>query len=259
MTEMSAVAGGTGQADLHASTREARTCTDLLEWSTLSRPFLAELLVGYHTGVIRQFTPRFSSDGKVEVVPPAGMPLGCDSIPHAFYVHYASSQPSGEDSNSSASSPSRDEPRNWSIQACMPTDQSVSSWKDTYLRHEFVKELYLNISIIGYYLKRRNGQYLAEVDSRVLKITSSTTAGFFELPNYMNGGRSNRLLNGDPDLDHYCSDCAKQRYRSEIDTSVRPRTSLPVIDLEGNGSYHSDLVLNKGVSYRVRSVPRQVR
>lgn len=73
------------------------------------------------------------------------MPSGCDKMPNSFFAYDAISTCPPEDNRDFANGA----PRNWSIKACMPTDESVSLWGKTHLRQDFTKVLYVNISVVG--------------------------------------------------------------------------------------------------------------
>ncbi|KAL4895123.1 hypothetical protein BDV59DRAFT_174484 [Aspergillus ambiguus] len=69
----------------------------------------------------------------------------------------------------------------------MPADMRRSPWRVTRDRQDFSEELYINITYRGpSAIEERPGEY-------VFKITVNTTAGYFELPNYSNGGRAGPL------------------------------------------------------------------
>lgn len=76
----------------------------------------------------------------------------------------------------------------------MPGNQSVSPWKAQHMRQDFREEMYLNISLGDDESSSTHaGVYYS-------KISVDTTAGFFELPNYMNGGIAGPLLEDDPSI-----------------------------------------------------------
>jgi len=217
--------------------------TSLGNFSALSNPFLAQLPVGYHTGVIKQYIPRINSTVRWETLPPAGMPVGCGEMPDSFYVHYANSTLPSEASLGYIGG----QPRNWSIQACMPGNQSMSAWNDTYKRQDFTEVLYLKIFVMGYEDDLGPTQsFDSPTTSGVFKITADTTAGYFELPNYMNGGQAGPLIEGVPDDDDHCGyDCERQVYGSG---TVSPRAVPPVSNFQSNGSLSLSTVSNRGVS-----------
>lgn len=137
--------------------------------TALVDPFLAELPQGYSTGLVRQFIPRINSTTVYEAIPAAEYPVGCDSLPGAFFAGYSD----------------LDRVDGWGLQACMPANLINSPWKSTRDRQDFSEVLYLNVTL---YLN----------DSNMFRITVNTTAGYFELPNYMNGGLPGPLLAKDP-------------------------------------------------------------
>ncbi|CAG8886350.1 unnamed protein product [Penicillium egyptiacum] len=80
----------------------------------------------------------------------------------------------------------------WGMQACMPRDLTTSLWKSTRDRQDFTEELYLNVTLIQYKLNK------VQQNSTFYKVMLDTTAGNFELPNYMNGEIAGSLLEKDP-------------------------------------------------------------
>lgn len=152
--------------------------------------FVAELPSGFNTGLVRQFIPRINSSAEYGTISESDFPTGCDTVPGAFYVKYSNS--TGEAQC----------PGEWAIEACMPYNQAETPWKSTRLPQRFSEELYLNVSASGclasYY--PINNYYL---------LTINTSAGYFELPNYMNGGVAGPLLDQDPNS--ICgNDCASE-------------------------------------------------
>lgn len=80
----------------------------------------------------------------------------------------------------------------------------------------------------------------------VFKITADTTTGYFELPNYMNGGQAGPLIDGDPDDDEHCGyDCQRQVYGRG---KISPRAVPPVSNLQSNSSLSLSTMSNRGVS-----------
>lgn len=164
------------------------------------------------------------------------MPADCDTTPGSFYVHYPDSTwPLESEWNLIGGAP-----KNWSIEACMLGNQSVSPWESTYKRQNFVEELYLNISVMGYDWLRAYGQpHGSPYYGGVFKVTSNTTAGYFELPNYMNGGKAGELIDFDPES--LCgSNCVSQTLSSKL-------SSRSIIH-QNDDSWKLNRMKNKGVS-----------
>ena len=163
--------------------------------SELEDPFFGELPAGYSTGLIRQFIPRINSSATRVRISEADFPSNCNN-PSSFYVSYSSATNTSFVNGTAASIAS-------SLIACMPGDQTISPWISTRKRQDFTEELYLNLST------REPGAYSSIVLSGFYKITMNTTAGYFELPNFMNAQRPGALLSDDPGK--YCGrDCILQ-------------------------------------------------
>nr|GAT61411.1 predicted protein [Mycena chlorophos] len=156
--------------------------------SLLTDPFYCQLPSGYNTGLIKQFAPRINSTAHRENITAAEFPSNCASIPNALYLRYAN----GSDEGS------------YALEACMPGDMTVSPWKSQRERQDFGEVLYLNITLKGF-----EGLPVGQNGSYYSRIVVNTTAGYFELPNYMNGGTNGPLITDDPS--NYCDlSCAIQ-------------------------------------------------
>jgi hypothetical protein len=148
-----------------------------------SQTYYSQVPSGFNTGLLRQFAPRVNSTATYEIVRASDFPVDCSSRPGAFYAEYSSSYPQYVNSTSSYS---------WGVTACMPGNMTRSPWqlaRKARNRQDFSEVLYLNMTQEDY--RTRDHQTL-------FQITVNTTAGFFELPNYMNKGVPGPLLDQDP-------------------------------------------------------------
>lgn len=149
-------------------------------------PFVTELPFGFSTGLIQQFIPRINSSAKYEMISASDFPTGCDTLPGAFYVEYTNT--TTEECHGA-----------WALEVCMPGDMRNSPWKSSRDRQDFSEELYMNITISGCLgAGLRLGMTASDEDSLFYRLKVDTTAGYFELPNYMNGGLAGHLLDKDP-------------------------------------------------------------
>lgn len=169
--------------------------------SMLTNPFIAQLSREYNTGLIQQFLPRFNASTRYENISSEEFPTNCDKIPGALSI-YQSNTPTSIRNDTS-------EDLSWALHACMPTDVRITPWKNTRARQDFTEVLFLNIS-----LSRDLSDYLGEsrrsfIASQYIRVTVNTTAGYFELPNYMNGEKAGPLLRGDP-TEHCGNSCYRQ-------------------------------------------------
>jgi hypothetical protein len=153
----------------------------------LSDPFLAELPSGYNTGLIRQYLPRINSSTSIVSAEFLG---NCEAIPGSLFVHHRYKlSTSSDDSMYEYDIP-------WAVTICMPTDIREVLWQATRDRQDFSEELYVRIDT-------------EFMDQYTVKITVNTTAGYFELPNYFNGGHPGPLLQQSPSPE--CGDgCTEQ-------------------------------------------------
>ncbi|KAL4902363.1 hypothetical protein BDW74DRAFT_158397 [Aspergillus multicolor] len=184
--------------------------------SLLPDPFLAELPSGFHTGLFRQFLPRINSTAEYQVITEAEFPENCDQIQNAFFAEYT---------NTSRYRPDDDMMQTWGLRACMPADVTQSPWRATRDRHTFTEDLYLDVHLVNYTVGIRNPP-----EHGFFRVTLTTTTGYFELPNYMNGGVAGSLLDKDPT--ELCNDrCQSQgtiqsptsdAYKARRDTEITP-------------------------------------
>jgi hypothetical protein len=207
----------------------------------LSGLFFAQRPFGYHTGLIRQFIPRFNPSVTWEQVSPGDMPKDCGNNlthPYSLFHRYANStlgQPEALGAGAGSFTNIDSLPRNWSLEACTPSNQGRSPWRSTRDWQEFAEVLCLNVSVMGSYR-----QVSTPDSTAIFKVTSNTTGGYFKLPNYMNGGVVGPLLASDPaeqcGFDCRCQTCDKTS--SSQDNSTSQDAELPDLTF----------VSNKGVS-----------
>ncbi|KAJ7711730.1 hypothetical protein B0H16DRAFT_1815833 [Mycena metata] len=125
----------------------------------------------------------------------------------------------------------------------MPANVSASPWKATRDRQDFSEVLYLAVNLTaagGWDVQVPPGTYFA-------RITVNTSAGYFELPNYMNGGVAGPLLAEDPTVraPGTCDvDCESQTDLKAISRRAKPNTNSN--DAALNVTYNLDRTINKG-------------
>ncbi|KAF0331961.1 hypothetical protein GQ607_001081 [Colletotrichum asianum] len=150
--------------------------TTLEDIAQLEAPFLAQLPAGYSTGLIRQFIPRINSTTDVALMTAEDFPRSCETMPGSFWASYFTE---GGGTSYPGYPPV-------SIQICMPGNLTTTPWKRTRDRQTFTENLYLNISFEQ-----------KEPKISYWKISMSTTAGYFQLPNEWNQ-TAGELLDKDP-------------------------------------------------------------
>ncbi|KAJ7720621.1 hypothetical protein B0H16DRAFT_1335984 [Mycena metata] len=198
--------------------------------SQLEDPFFTQLPSGFSTGLIRQFAPRINSTARRENITQEEFPQGCDTLPGAFYVKY-------ENVSALNTFPG------FMFEACMPANVSASPWKATRDRQDFSEVLYLAVNLTtagGWDARVPLGTFFA-------RITVNTSAGFFELPNYINGGIPGPLLADDPTVHApgKCDvDCEPQTYLSNISRRAKPNTNSN--EAVFNETYNLQTNPNKG-------------
>lgn len=168
---------------------ESRTWAHLSEQSD---PFFAQLTKDYNTGVIQQFLPRINSTAHYEGITEDLFPAHCDTIPGALSISHS---PPPLITTTDLS---------WAIHVCMPSDQRMSPRKNTRSQQNFTEHLYLNVSLspdLRISADRSQAEDFPAPFSEYFRVTVETTAGYFELPNYMNGQKAGPLLKQDPNLE----------------------------------------------------------
>lgn len=170
----------------------------LSNMTALEDPFVAQLPAGYNTGLVRQFLPRINSSVSRERIDETQFPTNC-SYDSTFFANWSTTVLTGWE-NGTQSGPS------WHLIACMPGEQASRPLIPEGQRHDFLEELYLNLSAWN---PPSTNPVPAEGWSGLFKVTLSTTSGYFELPNYMNGKRPGPLLSDDPSS-HCGRDCFLQ-------------------------------------------------
>ncbi|KAH8432954.1 uncharacterized protein LDX57_010588 [Aspergillus melleus] len=207
-----------------------------LTWGSLldlQDPYIAQLANGFITGLIRQTVPRINSTAQYKTISEDGFPVDCDSLDWGLSYKYSNFT---NNSNGDLA---------WSVHACMPVDLRISPWKKTRDRQDYSEELFLNITMsedLWELVDRANskGPY-----SRTFRVTVTTTAGYFELPNYMNDRTPGPLMERIPEA--FCDEeCVYQGSISEdtqdgmeAEQSTQPAKRLSEFD-------NLDQIPNKG-------------
>jgi hypothetical protein len=158
---------------------QGQQLSNFKSFSAMSDPFYAQIPNGFHTGVLQQFAMRINSSATSRSIEAAEFSSECNSNSSGFFANYTSLVVDGSYQTS------------WGVAACMPNVTSKSPWVETRNRQEFSESLYLNISLPGSILGTSDGSAFYEIILR-------TTAGYFELPNFMNNGTPGALLESDP-------------------------------------------------------------
>ena len=164
-------------------------------WSNiflLPEPFLSLLPTDFNTGLIQQFLPRFNSTATYKRITAEEFPRICDPTQGALSISKSQSL------DTSAINGSSDRLA-WELHACMPADLRKSPWKVSRARQDFTEGLYLNVSLSKTLMDEIGIlDHTAEPFSTYIHITVDTTAGYFELPNYMNAQKAGPILNDGP-------------------------------------------------------------
>lgn len=196
----------------------------------LQDPFWCQLPSGFNTGLIQQFAPRVNFTTRYENVTSDAFPQNCGSTSESLYIRHESYN----------NSDNADLFGDYAVDICMPN--ITFPWKVTDSRQDFSEELYLNITL-GEVCEQCDYAYNGIPGNYMFKVTLNTSAGYFELPNYMNNQLPGPLLDGRPT--QYCGDlCVPQGYlytdsvltsASDTFNNIEKRVSPSLQDSTSNG------------------------
>ncbi|PLB53956.1 hypothetical protein P170DRAFT_396957 [Aspergillus steynii IBT 23096] len=162
---------------LRAILNSARpTDLDLNLWqdqdsNSAASPFVSMAPSNIDTKGIRQFAPRLNSSMRQETLQKDDFPSDCSG--NSFFRNYT--LPAGSLYTYQH------------ISVCMPGDLSISPFRRTRDKYDFDEVLYLKVKTDAY-----NGDWITR------KLILSTTVGYFELPNSLNGNKPGPLQPKDP-------------------------------------------------------------
>ncbi|KAK4892612.1 hypothetical protein LTR27_008888 [Elasticomyces elasticus] len=195
----------TGSEDSRRTPAACGYGATLGNYSGLTEPFFAQLPSTFSSGVIRQFLPRFNSTTTYNKISATEWPTACVNVesaePGSYFVSYAKN--------------GTDTANPWAVTACMPSDQRQTPWKRIHSRQDFGEELYLNVT-------RADPGQVYEPGGSLFQIIVNTTAGYFELPSYMNDQTPGPLLPDDPNnhCDSYCETQGRPTFAGEIEGMI---------------------------------------
>jgi hypothetical protein len=164
------------------------------DFSAMTDPFYAQIPNGFHTGVLQQFAMRINSSATSRSIQADEFPSGCSQTSSGFFANYSSLYMDGSSQET------------WTVIACMPNVTSKSPWVATRNRQDFSELLYLNVSVQDQNLQTEG---VTPASGALYEINLRTTAGYFELPNFMNNGTPGPLLESDP-TPNCGTNCKKQ-------------------------------------------------
>lgn len=206
--------------------------------NALLNPFLAQVPSSFNTGLITQFAPRLNSTATVDRdLDESDFPQDCQSKKNSFNVAY----------NYSEGDPAFQGYMHFSIEACMPEDQTLPKWINTRSRQDFEEILYLNITTHGTSLTDYGAGHTLS------RVKVKTTAGFFELPNYAHTDPGPLLENGPAEAcGNDCTGQVPKRQASYNTTTMLNVESVPnkgpllttALALFGEGSFIADRFYN---------------
>ncbi|UNI24647.1 hypothetical protein JDV02_010380 [Purpureocillium takamizusanense] len=153
--------------------------------------FWSQLPIGFSTGLLRQFAPTINSTTSLNSLTSEEFELSCLNKNDSLYLSYHGQDPNVE----------------FNFEVCMPGNMTQSPWKAIRTRQEFREELLLRASLSG------SGRETFKSGIHVRNISVSTTAAYFQLPNYDNYQSILPRLDSDADPTELCGklpDCAIQ-------------------------------------------------
>ena len=140
----------------------------------------------YNTGLIKQSAPRINSSLVYERIEPSKFPFDRNKTLSAFYAHYSSYKPNATELSNSCN-----------FEAYIPNNKTGSTFQASRDRQDVSEELYINITLFSPEDSRRSTT-VSTTDQFIVKVTVRTTVGYFELPNYKNGGVAGDLILENP-------------------------------------------------------------
>ncbi|KAF2417530.1 hypothetical protein EJ08DRAFT_739364 [Tothia fuscella] len=177
----------------------------------------------------------FVSQLEINATKEEEFPSNCENLPGAFYAEYSGSWGPPV--------------QGYRVQACMPKDQTISPWRYTRLRQDIKELLYLRVNITEWQWGNK---------SAVFKIQLNTTAGYFELPNYLNNNTASEILSEDPNTycDRHCMEQREKHPYSLINSTrlnntnhdrLEPRATEPTLaPLSFRSTLGPEMTVNKG-------------
>ncbi|PYI01959.1 hypothetical protein BO78DRAFT_472951 [Aspergillus sclerotiicarbonarius CBS 121057] len=167
-----------------------------------------------NTGLLRQYAPRINSSVTWENVSADQFPPNCSGT--AFFKNYTLTEKAAEIYE------------DWySISVCMMGNLSHTPFQRTRHRQDFNETLFLTANTYE--------------GSHTIRLTLSTTAGYFELPNDMRNGTAGPLLDANPLSNCTDTSCG-------LSTQVKRDHVVISNQTDGwvDGSFYLDLVPSKG-------------
>ncbi|KAJ5198505.1 uncharacterized protein N7498_007622 [Penicillium cinerascens] len=201
--------------------------------SAMNDPFFSPLPNGFNTGLLRQYAPRINSNTSVRVIQENEYPSNCHSDPTNFFANYSSVYAYLPGSRYSTTS-------TWVISACMLSSNTTSPWSATRDRQDFYEVLYINAS-------NQDREYPSSPlnNGTLLEVKLHTTAGYFELPSYMNNQTAGPLLDKDPtgNCDKGGYSCIQQAATYYLDYARQVRRQSDSSDNSNNSTMTTNQTL----------------
>ncbi|KAK2813335.1 hypothetical protein FQN50_000650 [Emmonsiellopsis sp. PD_5] len=142
------------------------------------KSFISPVLANFNSGFYQSQAPRVNSTILYNNVTQSEFPENCVDLPGSFYAEYSAAS---------------DDTPIYSVQACMPANQTFPPWKQDLFPQTISEVLYLSITI-----NEQENSYSSSFSEKptVFKIQVDTTAGYFDLPNYSNNNTASDILPG---------------------------------------------------------------
>ena len=165
--------------------------------------FTSALTVGSDTGVLRNLATRMNTSVDCQLVPQNDFPATC-SGEDAFYREFSNIANDSDPNPFHSGTLYPAHPR-YRGRICAPGKKFKSPWKQTADRQDIHENLWMDFQFSNLTGPKRLGGYnvnLAERANFTQHCTSNSTLGFYEVPNYWNGGTVGPLLTQIPSSDH---------------------------------------------------------
>ncbi|KAL3959649.1 hypothetical protein ACCO45_004766 [Purpureocillium lilacinum] len=170
--------------------------------------FWSQIYPGFGTGLVKQFVPQVNWTVKALYSSDTNFPQTCAGTGNTnkLPLRYSLQGPEGS----------------LNLEFCMPGNSPKTTWRAQRHRQHLHEELFVRLD-----LAEDPSGLSPAVGKYMYQVILDTTAGYFELPNFMNGGFVSTLLNADPvKICSYAWDCLFQHSNSWNSThQIPPNTT----------------------------------
>ena len=177
-----------------------RSASNIAGYKGLAQDFFTSSIpAGINTGVVRNLATRMNTSVDCQMIPQSEFPTDC-SRKDAFYREFSNMVNYSDPFPFDTVYPYDPKYRG---RICAPGQPFGSPWKNIAERQDIREELWIDFQYSDLYGPKFFGGYNVGIKSRsnfTQHCTSNSTLGFYEVPNYWNGGIVGPLLSQIPPL-----------------------------------------------------------